>query len=98
MAAGFAAGMLGKKVFDFVWTKLDDEDPPSPDDPEANFRRLMVASVLEGAVFTATRTATDRGARRAYFSLTGSWPGTPEEQEEAEDESAAEDAKSGSKT
>ena len=25
---GILAGLLGKKLFDFVWTKIDDEEPP----------------------------------------------------------------------
>ena len=25
---GILAGVIGRKVFDFVWTKIDDEEPP----------------------------------------------------------------------
>ena len=25
---GILAGLLGKKLFNFAWTKIDDEDPP----------------------------------------------------------------------
>ncbi len=27
---GILAGLLGRKAFDFVWTKIDDEEPPEP--------------------------------------------------------------------
>ena len=29
---GLLAGLLGKKLFDFVWTKIDDEEPPEAHD------------------------------------------------------------------
>ena len=25
---GIVAGLVGKRIFDFVWTKVDDEEPP----------------------------------------------------------------------
>ena len=37
--------------------------------------KLLLANALEGAVFRATRAAADHGSRRAFASLTGSWPG-----------------------
>lgn len=43
---------------------------------------LAAAMALEGAIFRATRALADRGARMAYYRLTGSWPGE-EEREEA---------------
>ena len=27
---GILAGLVGKKTFDFVWTKIDDREPPEP--------------------------------------------------------------------
>ena len=30
---GILGGLLGKRLFDFVWTKIDDEEPPEADDP-----------------------------------------------------------------
>ena len=29
---GIVGGLLGKRLFDFVWTKIDDEDPPEGHD------------------------------------------------------------------
>ena len=28
LVLGILSGLVGKKIFDFVWTKIDDEDPP----------------------------------------------------------------------
>jgi hypothetical protein len=36
---------------------------------------VLLAAALEGAIFRATRTAADRGARMAFAGATGSWPG-----------------------
>jgi hypothetical protein len=38
----------------------------------------MVAAALRGAIFTAVRTAVDRGSRMAFRNLTGTWPGEEE--------------------
>ena len=34
---GLLAGLLGKRIFNFVWTKIDDEDPPKPTTEEATW-------------------------------------------------------------
>jgi Protein of unknown function (DUF4235) len=75
---GLAAGFVGKKLFDQAWSLIDDEDPPEPSEREAHPGKLVAAAALQGAVFAATRAAADRGSRRAFFSLTGSWPGESE--------------------
>ena len=33
MLFGILAGLIGKKLFDFVWTKIDDEEPHDRRDP-----------------------------------------------------------------
>jgi hypothetical protein len=36
---------------------------------------VLIASVLQSAVFAATRVLFDRQARRAFRGATGTWPG-----------------------
>jgi hypothetical protein len=77
---GLIAGFAGRKLFDRAWALVDDEEPPEPEHRLAPWGKLVAAAALEGAIFRITRVVAERGSRRAFLSLTGSWPGeeTPE--------------------
>ena len=75
IAAGLIAGFIGKKLFEQLWGIIDDEEPPEAEHRDVTWGKLLLANALEGAVFRATRAAADHGSRRAFASLTGSWPG-----------------------
>jgi Protein of unknown function (DUF4235) len=72
---GILGGLLGKRLFDFVWTKIDDEEPPEATTEEAKWGKIVVAAALEGMIFKATRAIIDRQGARGWHYLTGSWPG-----------------------
>ena len=72
---GLLAGVVGKKIFDRVWKLIDDEDAPEPKHREIAFGKLVVALLLEGAIFSVLRGLADHGARHGFARLTGEWPG-----------------------
>jgi Protein of unknown function (DUF4235) len=72
---GIVGGLLGKRLFDFVWTKIDDEEPPEATTEEAQWGKIVVAAALQGMIFKATRAVIDRQGARGWYYLTGSWPG-----------------------
>ena len=72
---GLLAGAVGKKIFDRVWKLIDDEDAPEPKYREIAFGKLVVALLLEGAIFSVLRGLADHGARHGFARLTGEWPG-----------------------
>ena len=72
---GLLAGLLGKKAFDFVWTKLDDEEPPEATTKEAPWVKVITAAALQGVIFRTTRVVVDRYGAQGWYYLTGSWPG-----------------------
>ena len=76
--AGIIAGLFGKKMFDFIWSRIDDEEPPSPHHHDVSWPKVLLAGGIEGAIFRGTRAATDRGARVAFYRATGRWPGEEE--------------------
>jgi hypothetical protein len=82
IAGGLLAGFLGKKVFEQVWGLIDDQEPPEPEHRVTTWGKLLAATALEGAIFRATRAAMDHGSRRAFASVTGSWPGEEEPEQE----------------
>jgi hypothetical protein len=75
VAGGLIAGFIGKKLFDQLWGVVDDQEPPQPDHREASFGKIIAASLIEGAIFRATRAAMDHQMRRGFAGLTGTWPG-----------------------
>jgi hypothetical protein len=73
--AGILAGFLSKKLFEWVWSKIDDEEPPKPTTEESNWPKVLAAAVLEGVTFKVTRAAVDRAGATGFAHLTGVWPG-----------------------
>jgi hypothetical protein len=73
--AGLIAGFVSKKLFDSVWKLVDDEESPEPEHKEIAIGKLVLALMLEGAIFRAVRGLVDHGARKSFYNLTGSWPG-----------------------
>jgi hypothetical protein len=72
---GLLAGLIGKKTFDFVWSRISDEEAPEPEHREVSWPTLLAAVALQGAIFRVSRALVERGTRIAYYRLTGSWPG-----------------------
>ena len=77
---GMLAGVIGKKTFELIWGAFDDEDAPEPKHREISLVKLIVALLVQGAIFRAVRGLVAHGSRHAFQKLTGSWPG--EEQPE----------------
>jgi len=72
---GIISGLIGKRIFDFVWTKIDDEDPPKGTTKNAPWGKILAAAALQGMIFKGTRVVVDRQGANAWNYLTGSWPG-----------------------
>jgi hypothetical protein len=75
LIVGLAAGMLGKKAFEFVWAKIDDEEPPEATTLETSWPKLMIAAALQGMIFMSVRVAVNRYGALGWYHLTGNWPG-----------------------
>ena len=72
---GLAAALLGKKLFEFVWTKIDDEEPPEPTTEETSWLKLLTVATVQGVIFRVTRVTVDRYGAIGWRYLTGTWPG-----------------------
>lgn len=72
---GFLAGKIATTLFERLWGFVDDQESPEPQHRTARWPKLILALILEGAIFRAVRGVTDRGARELFSRLTGSWPG-----------------------
>jgi hypothetical protein len=80
LLAGIVGGLLARRVFDAVWARIDDEQPPKPTTELASWPRVVTAAAVQGATFSATRAVVDRAGARTFHHLLGIWPGerTPE--------------------
>ena len=76
--AGLAAGFAAQKGFERIWAIVDDEQAPEVDNREVSYPKLVLALLLEGAIFRLVKGLVDRGARVGFTSLTGRWPGEEE--------------------
>ncbi len=75
LIGGLLAGVTAKNLFEKVWSIVDREQPPDPEQRRVSVPKLLAALALEGAIFRAVRGLADHGARQAFTRLTGRWPG-----------------------
>jgi Protein of unknown function (DUF4235) len=72
---GIVAALLGKRVFNFAWTKIDDQEPPEATTEQTTWGRLLAASAMQGVIFKVVRVIVDRYGAIGWRYLTGVWPG-----------------------
>jgi hypothetical protein len=75
VVVGLLGGAIGKKIFDAAWGLIDDEEPPGREHRDVPWWKVLTALALQGAIFRVARGVVDRGARMAFYSATGTWPG-----------------------
>jgi hypothetical protein len=78
VGAGLVAGFVSKKLFDGVWGLIDEEEPPDSKHRDIDWRKLLLAAAVQGAVFRAVKEGSDHYSRRAFERTTGTWPGKEE--------------------
>lgn len=65
------AGLVGKKIFERLWSLVDDEEPPRPEHHEFSWPKLIAALLFEGAIFRLAKGLIDHGLRRSFAKATG---------------------------
>jgi Protein of unknown function (DUF4235) len=75
LVAGIISALVARRLFDFAWTKIDDEDPPKGTTQEATWVKILAAAAIQGVIFKTTRVIADRYAATGWNYLTGVWPG-----------------------
>lgn len=79
LIASAIAARIGKSIFRGVWSQIDDAEPPTPTAPNATLPKVVGAAALEAATMASVGAAVDRVSARAFYHLTGIWPGDPPE-------------------
>lgn len=78
IGAGLLAGLAAQKAFEGLWSLVDDEEAPEPDQRRISMPKLVAALAVEGAIFRIVKGLTDHGARSGFAAVTGRWPGEEE--------------------
>ena len=72
---GILSGLVAKRIFNFAWEKLDDEDPPKATTEYSPLAKVFAAAAVQGVIFKVVRAGVDRAGARGFEHLTGTWPG-----------------------
>lgn len=66
LALGVIGGLIASRIFAVVWKRFSHEDsPPQPLSDDYSTREVLLAAVVQGAIFGLIRTAVDRYGMKA---------------------------------
>ncbi|WP_067710017.1 DUF4235 domain-containing protein [Nocardia yamanashiensis] len=72
---GMISGLLAGAAFKQAWKLLGhDETAPEATDEERSWQEVLLAAVIQGAIFAGVKAAVDRAGATATRRLTGTWP------------------------
>jgi hypothetical protein len=78
LIASLVGGLIAGQIFQQVWKKVDPaspDDPPTPLQSEFSLPKILVAALVQGAIFSLVRAVINRGGARVFERWTGEWPG-----------------------
>jgi len=79
LASSVLGGLIAGLVFKQAWrlaTPGEQSDPPRALETEYPFKQILLAAVVQGAIFSAVKTIIDRQGARLFEKATGEWPGS----------------------
>lgn len=69
-------GLLASMLFRKIWEAVTDEpDAPDSTDRDRTWGEVLVAAVIQGALFGGVKAAVDRAGATGFAKATGTWPG-----------------------
>ena len=73
---GMLGGALATALFDRIWSAITgDDETPDATDRDSGWVKVVLAAVIQGAVFAGVRTAVNRAGAKGFEKATGVWPG-----------------------
>lgn len=79
MVTSMLAAYLASLLFRQVWERVrrgDHPAPPGPLESESDLKEIVLAAVLQGAIFAGVRAVIDRQGAKVFQRATGEWPGS----------------------
>jgi len=78
LASSILGGMLASMIFRRVWQRTapgDQSAPPTSLTTQYPVRQILIAAVVQGAIYSLVKTVIDRAGARVFQRWTGEWPG-----------------------
>jgi Protein of unknown function (DUF4235) len=82
MMASILSSRLGRNLFRSLWSRFDDDEPPEATTPDTTLPKVVGAAALEAATMAAVAAIVSRASARAFYHLTGYWPGEKKDEEQ----------------
>ncbi|MGJ9413900.1 DUF4235 domain-containing protein [Aeromicrobium sp. CF4.19] len=82
IVSSIVGGLLASMVFKQIWKRVsptvdpDHADPPGPLESEYPLKEILIAAVLQGAIYSLVKAIIDRQGAKAFQKATGEWPGS----------------------
>jgi glycerol uptake facilitator-like aquaporin len=79
IVSSIIGGLIASLVFKQIWKRVsvgEGADPPGPLQSEYSFKEILLAAVLQGAIFAAVKAVIQRQGARTFERATGEWPGS----------------------
>jgi hypothetical protein len=79
IVSSIVGGLVASLVFKQVWKRVsagEGADPPGPLESEYDFKEILVAAVLQGAIYAAVKAVIQRQGAKGFQRATGEWPGS----------------------
>ena len=79
IVSSIAGGLIASMLFKQIWKRVsrgDNADPPTPLQSEYPFKEILLAAVLQGAIFSVVKAIIQRQGAKGFQRVTGEWPGS----------------------
>jgi hypothetical protein len=79
IVSSIVGGLIASLVFKQIWKRVsagEDADPPGPLQSEYAFKEILLAAMLQGAIYAVVKAVIQRQGARTFERATGEWPGS----------------------
>jgi hypothetical protein len=79
IVSSIAGGLIASMLFKQIWKRVSagaDADPPTALQSEYPFKEILLAAILQGAIFAAVKAVIQRQGAKGFQRMTGEWPGS----------------------
>lgn len=78
IVSSVVGGILASLLFKQVWKRIsptDGDHPPDPLQSDYPFKEILLAAVLQGAIYAGVKAVIQRQSAKGFERATGEWPG-----------------------
>lgn len=79
IVSSIVGGLAASLIFKQIWKRVsagEGADPPGPLQSEYPFKEIVLAAVLQGAIYSVVKTVIQRQGAKTFERATGEWPGS----------------------